>query len=94
MEAKSKGSIIIEDDVWLGYGCMILSGVKISKGSVIGSGAVVAKDIPPYSIVVGNPGQVIKKRFSDDKITELLKIDLLEYFDKNKNNLDLLYQKI
>ena len=73
---------------------MILSGVKISKGSVIGSGAVVAKDIPPYSIVVGNPGQVIKKRFSDDKITELLKIDLLEYFDKNKNNLDLLYQKI
>ena len=73
---------------------MILSGVKISKRSVIGSGAVVAKDIPPYSIVVGNPGQVIKKRFSDDKITELLKIDLLEYFDKNKNNLDLLYQKI
>ncbi len=54
--------IKIEDDVWLGVGSAILDGVTIGKGSVIGAGAVVTKDIPPYSIAVGVPAKVIKKR--------------------------------
>lgn len=65
--------IIIEDDVWIGYGALIMSGVKIGKGSVIGARAVVAKDVPPYSIFVGN--NVIKQRFSDNVIEKLLRLD-------------------
>ena len=54
--------IKVEDDVWLGIGSTVLDGVTIGKGSVIGAGAVVTKDIPPYSIAVGVPAKVIKKR--------------------------------
>lgn len=54
--------ITIEDDVWIGRRAIILPGVTIGEGAVIGAGAVVAKDIPPYSIAVGNPVRVIKNR--------------------------------
>lgn len=54
--------IKIEDDVWIGAGAKILDGVTIGRGSVIGAGAVVTKDIPPYSIAVGVPARAIKKR--------------------------------
>jgi acetyltransferase-like isoleucine patch superfamily enzyme len=56
--------IVIEDDVWLGYNVIVLPGVTIGKGSVIGAGSVVTSNIPPYSIAVGNPARVIKKRES------------------------------
>lgn len=54
--------IIIENDVWIGAGSIILSGVKIGEGAVVGAGSVVTKDIPKYSIFVGNPAKFIKKR--------------------------------
>lgn len=57
---------IIEDDVWVGANAVIRTGVVIGKGSIIGSNAVVLKDVPSMSIVVGNPGRVIKNRFSDE----------------------------
>ncbi|MEH1943350.1 MAG: DapH/DapD/GlmU-related protein [Nostoc sp.] len=57
----SKG-IVIEDDCWLGHGVKVLDGVTIGRGSVIGAGAVVTKDIPPLSIAVGIPARVIKSR--------------------------------
>lgn len=66
-------SIIIEDDVWIGYDALIMPGVTIGKGSVIGARAIVTKDVPPYSIYVGN--KVIKKRFSEDIINKLSTID-------------------
>ena len=66
-------SIIIEDDVWIGYDALIMPGVTIGKGSVIGARAIVTKDVPPYSIYVGN--KVIKKRFSEDIINKLSIID-------------------
>ncbi|NJM72477.1 MAG: acyltransferase [Scytonema sp. RU_4_4] len=57
----SKG-IVIENDCWLGTGVKVLDGVRIGCGSVIGAGAVVTKDIPPYSIAVGVPARVIAQR--------------------------------
>ncbi len=67
----SKGDVVIGNDVWIGNGATILSGVKIGNGAVIGARAVVAKDVPPYSIVVGNPSKMIKTRF-DKKTIKLL----------------------
>ncbi len=58
----SKGGVVIEDDVWLGAGVMVLDGVTIGTGSVIGAAAVVTKDIPPYSIAVGIPAKVVGSR--------------------------------
>lgn len=74
-EAFSKGDIVIDDDVWIGYGATILSGVHIHQGAVIAAGAVVTKDVPPYAIVGGVPAKVIKNRFDEDIALELLKIN-------------------
>ena len=56
------GKILIEDDVWIGSRAVVLLDVKIGRGSIIGAGAVVTKDIPPFSIAVGVPAKVIKNR--------------------------------
>ena len=72
---STKGNVIIENDVWIGYGSAILSGVRINNGAVIGAGSVVTKDIPPYEMWAGNPARFIKKRFSDDQIEKLLAIE-------------------
>ena len=67
-EASSKGDIVVDDDVWIGYRAMILSGVHIGQGAVVAAGAVVTKDVPPYAIVGGVPAKVIKYRFSPEEI--------------------------
>lgn len=63
----SKGDIIIGDDVWIGANVIILSGVRIGKGAIIGAGAVIAKDIPEFAVVAGNPAKIIRYRFSHEK---------------------------
>ncbi|MGI3187438.1 CatB-related O-acetyltransferase [Nioella aestuarii] len=63
---------VIGHDVWLGQGVRVLPGSRIGSGCIIGSGAVVSGDIPPYSIVAGNPARVVRKRFSEDVIGQLL----------------------
>ena len=70
----NKGSIIIGNDVWIGFEAVILSGVTIGDGAIIGTRAVVTKDVPPYMIVGGIPAKSIRKRFSDDVICKLLKL--------------------
>lgn len=70
----NKGDIVIGNDVWIGYETVILSGVTIGDGAIIGSRAVVAKDVPPYTIVGGVPAKTIRKRFSDDDIEALQKM--------------------
>lgn len=57
---------VIEDDAWIGYRAIIMAGLKIGRGSIIAAGSVVTKDVPPYSIVGGNPAKVIKMRFDSD----------------------------
>lgn len=67
-----KGDIVIGNDVWIGYEAVILAGVTIGDGAIIGTRAVVTKDVPPYAIVGGVPAKPIRKRFSDDTIAALL----------------------
>ena len=74
-EAVSKGNIVVDDDVWIGYGAAILSGIHIGQGAVIASGAVVSRDVEPYSIVGGVPAKLIKKRFREDVIEFLKTLD-------------------
>ena len=57
--------VIIDDDVWIGMNVIILPGVHIGKGSIIGAGSVVRKDVPNYSVVIGNPAEIYKKRNID-----------------------------
>lgn len=64
-QGNSYKGIVIEDDCWLGSGVRVLDGVTIGRGSVIGAGAVVTKNIPPYSIAVGVPAKVVGKRGGD-----------------------------
>lgn len=74
-ESFGKGNIEVDDDVWIGYGATIMSGIHIGQGAVVAAGAVVTKDVPPYAIVGGVPAKVIKYRFEPEMIEELLKID-------------------
>jgi acetyltransferase-like isoleucine patch superfamily enzyme len=71
---KTKGEIIIGNDVWIAQDALILSGVTIGDGAVIAARAVVTKDIEPYSIVAGNPARVIRKRFPEEAIARLLAV--------------------
>ena len=73
--ATSKGDIILEDDVWIGCRAIILSGVHIGQGAIVAAGAVVTSDVPPYAIVGGVPAKVLKYRFENSKIKQLLKVD-------------------
>jgi virginiamycin A acetyltransferase len=80
--AKSRGPIIIENDVWIGYRSLIQSGVTIGNGAVVYPGSVVTKDVPPYAIVGGIPSRIIKFRFSENVIAELLSIKWWDWPDE------------
>jgi len=64
----------IGNDVWIGHGAFILPGVTVGDGAVIAAMSVVTKDVPPYSIVAGSPAKVIRYRFEQEQITELIKL--------------------
>lgn len=68
----SKGDTVVGHDVWLGYRAAVLPGVSIGHGSIIGAYSVVTRDVPPYSIVGGNPAQLIRPRFDADTVQRLL----------------------
>ena len=70
----NKGDIVIGNDVWIGYEAVVLAGVMIGDGAIIGTRAVVTKNVPPYTIVGGVPAKPIKKRFSEETISALLEI--------------------
>ena len=70
----NKGDIIIGNDVWIGYEAVVLSGVTIGNGAIIGTRALVTKDVPPYTIVGGVPAKPIRKRFDEETIQKLEEI--------------------
>lgn len=97
MEGKTyptKGDTIIGNDVWIGYNATIMPGVKIGDGAIIAANTVVTKDVEPYTIVAGNPAREIKKRFSDERINELLELKWWNWeIDKITKNVNILTGK-
>lgn len=79
---KTNGDVIIGNDVWIGSNVTIMSGVKIGDGAVIANNSHVVKNVDPYSIVGGNPSKLIKMRFSQEIIDDLLK---LKWWDLDDN---------
>jgi acetyltransferase-like isoleucine patch superfamily enzyme len=80
-----KGNVHIGSDVWIGSHVTIMSGVKIGDGAVIAANSHIVKDVPPYSIVGGNPAAVIKYRFCENQIEKLLKIQWWNWSDEKIN---------
>ena len=88
---QTKGDVVIGNDVWIGGNAVIMSGITIGDGAVIANNSHVVKDVPPYSIVGGNPAQVIKYRFTEEQIEKLLQIQWWHWDDgKINSNVHLL----
>jgi chloramphenicol O-acetyltransferase type B len=82
---EPKGDTIIENDAWIGMNAMIMPGVTIGEGAIVAAGSVVAKDVPPYTIVGGNPAKEIKKRFTDKEIEKLKE---MRWFDWEREKIE------
>jgi len=82
-----KGNTVIDNDVWIGQNAVILPGVHIGDGAIIGANSVVGSDVPPYTIVAGNPAKKIRKRFDDELIQLLLKF---KWWDKSIDEINSL----
>lgn len=88
---NKKGDTIIGNDVWFGTNAVIMPGIKIGDGAIIGAYSIVTKDIEPYTIVAGNPAKIIKKRFTDDTIQQLLEIKWWDWqYDKITRNIAII----
>jgi virginiamycin A acetyltransferase len=95
LDALNKGPIVVEDEVWIGADTVILSGVKIGRGSIIATRSVVTRDIPPFVIAGGVPAKILKKRFPDSIIDKMLNIKLIDIpIEDIKSNIDLFYSEI
>lgn len=79
----------IKNDVWIGHGAMINAGICIENGAIIAAGSVVTKDVPAYAIVGGNPAKLIRYRFPDEIITQLLEIQWWQYSPEQLKDLPL-----
>lgn len=95
VEATSKGAIIVEDDVWIGFGSTLLSGITIGRGAVIAAGSVVNKSVLPYSLVAGNPARHVRFRFQPEIIDRLMELDYSRLSDEViVRNRDILYESL
>ena len=82
-----RGDTVVGNDVWIGQNVTILPGVHIGDGAIIGLNSVVGSDVPPYTVVAGNPAKEIRKRFDDELIQIMLK---LRWWDKSIEEIDSL----
>ena len=82
----TKGHVIIHNDVWIGENATLLSGIEIHNGAVIANGSMVTKDVPPYTIVGGNPAKTIRTRFPREVISALNSLEWWQYPEANINN--------
>ena len=86
-----KGNTVIGNDVWIGYKATIMPGITIGDGAIISTHSTVVKDVPPYTIVGGNPAKEIRKRFSEETIDKLLQLEWWNWApEKITKHLDLL----
>jgi virginiamycin A acetyltransferase len=89
-EALNSRILVIEDDVWIGHQALILPGCKhIGRGAIIGAGSVITKDVPAYSVIVGNPGSVIKMRFPQSTIEA---VEKTKWWERDLFEIGNLYQ--
>ena len=86
-EMTFKGNTVIGNDVWIGQNAVILPGVHVGDGAIIGASSVVGSDVAPYTIVIGNPAKVLRKRFDDGLIGLLLKF---KWWDKSIEEINAL----
>ena len=86
-EMPFKGDTVIGNDAWIGQNAVILPGVQIGDGAIIGANSVVGSNVAPYTIVIGNPARVLRKRF-DDELTDLLL--RFKWWDKSIDEIDRL----
>jgi len=91
MQTVSKGDTVIGNDVWIGNSVTIMQGINIGDGAIIGTNSLVTKDIPPYTIVGGNPAKEIRKRFDEETIAFLVKLQWWNWpVEKITAHLDLI----
>ncbi|HEY4427089.1 MAG TPA: CatB-related O-acetyltransferase [Solirubrobacteraceae bacterium] len=83
VDAVDTGPTVIGNDVYIGVGAIVLSGVTIGDGVVVGAGAVVTKSIPPYAIVAGNPARILRYRFDSETRERLLALRWWDWDDKD-----------
>jgi acetyltransferase-like isoleucine patch superfamily enzyme len=90
---RTKGPIVVGNDVWVGTRAIVLSGVRIGDGAIVAAGSVVTKDVPPYAIVAGNPARLIRYRFSEETVAAMCRIRWwdwpLEVIEQEKAAFDL-----
>ena len=86
-EMPFKGNTVIGNDVWIGQNAVILPGVHVGDGAIIGANSVVGSDVAPYTIVIGNPAKVLRKRFDDELVGLLLKF---KWWDKSIEEINAL----
>jgi virginiamycin A acetyltransferase len=85
-DAISKGPVIIGNDVWIGTQCVILSGVTVGDGAIVAANTVVNRDVPPYAIVAGTPAKVLRYRFDQNIIEQLLELQWWNWTDEKIMN--------
>ena len=73
MSAQSRGDTVIGNDVWLGYQALVLPGVTVGHGAVVAAASVVAADVPPYTVVAGNPARPVRRRYEQEDVARLLR---------------------
>ncbi len=82
VDAVSQGPIVIGNDVWIATNAVVLSGVTIGDGAVVAAGAIVTRDVPPYTIMAGVPARPVRRRCTEEQIAALLKIRWWDWPDE------------